>query len=91
MESDSKLLEKNRNQDAEGFSENMNDLDYLYRMSFLVRSKIIQLDKRENALDEVVQNIRAKLMKINHQVNKKIRDISLRHITHGNSKFTLKK
>ena len=66
----------------------MNDLDYLYRISYLVRTKIINLDKLETMTKAAI-NLRAKLMKINYKLNKKIRDISISHIINGTSKFNI--
>ena len=71
-----------------GYSENMNDLDYLYRISYLVRAKILTLDQRKDAnSNETVKALRSKLMKVNFKVNKKIRDLSLRNITQGTSEL----
>jgi hypothetical protein len=70
-------------------TEKPNDLDYLYMMSYLLRSKITKLDNMEK-LDKIGNIVRKKLINKNMNINNFIRDISLRYFQKGSYNVNVK-
>ena len=71
------------------YTEKPNDLEYLYMVSYLLRTKINKLDKKES-LDQNHTLLRENLLEKNTDVNNYIREISLRYFQKGTYNINVK-
>ena len=66
----------------------MENIDYLYRLSHLIRKKILKLDRGEQKTNKMLF-LRNKLMNLNYGINKKIRDICVDELYEGRGELNI--